>query len=74
LGNAEAHYNVSKLYHDGEGVKKDMKKAFYLLEQAAIGGHPYARHVLGCKEWNNGNFKRAKKHFISLPTLDIKIH
>ena len=41
-----------------------MKKHIYHLEEAAIGGHPEARHRLGCEESLNGNFERAKKHFI----------
>jgi hypothetical protein len=69
LGNAEAHHNLSCLYHDGEGVKKDMKRAFYHSEKAAIGGHPYARHILGCEKWGNGRFERAKKHFTIAATL-----
>ena len=69
LGNAEAHYNLSCLYHDGEGVKKDMKKEAYHLEEAAIGGHPRARYNLGCIEWNNGRFERAKKHYIIAANL-----
>ena len=34
------------------------------MEKAAIGGHPNARHNLGCVEHNNGNIERAVKHFI----------
>ncbi len=34
------------------------------MEEAAIGGHPGARHTLGCYELtNNGNLVRAVKHF-----------
>ncbi len=69
LGDADAHYNLSVMYRHGQGVEKDMKKAFYQLEQAAIGGHPYARHILGCEEGNVGNFERARKHFIIAANL-----
>ena len=33
------------------------------LEEAAIGGHPQARLVLGDYEWNKGNYERAVKHY-----------
>ena len=64
LGDAEAHYSLSVRYREGDGVEKDEKKEIYHLEEAAIGGHPYARHNLGCFEANNDNFERARKHFI----------
>jgi len=35
------------MYYEGQGVEKDKKKDVYHLEQAAIGGHPNARHNLG---------------------------
>ena len=38
LGNAEAHYCLSVMYHEGGGVVKDKKKNIYHLEKAAIGG------------------------------------
>ena len=34
------------------------------MEEAAIGGHPKARHNLGCVDWENGRLERAMKHFI----------
>ena len=64
LGSADAHYNLSCLYRDGEGVEKDNEKAIYHAEEAAIAGHPSARHNLGCKEANSGRLERARKHFI----------
>jgi hypothetical protein len=62
LGDTEAHYNLSVMYRKAQGVEKDMEKQVYHLEQAAIAGHPTARHNLGIEEWNH-NFERAKKHF-----------
>ncbi len=62
LGNAEAHYNLSIMYYEGGGAKKDTEKEIYHLEQAAIGGHPNARNNLGCVEADNGNFDRAVNH------------
>jgi len=64
LGDLQAHYQLSILYHNGEGVKKNEKKETYHLEKAAIGGHPIARFNLGCIEGQNGRHERAIKHFI----------
>ena len=69
LGNAIAHYNLSTMYDKGEGVEKNTEKEVYHLEEAAIGGHPTARHNLGCEEANNGRFERARKHFIIAANL-----
>jgi TPR repeat protein len=57
------------MYRNGKAVEKDTKKYIYHLEEAAIGGHPEARHNLGCIETNNGNFERAVKHFIIAANL-----
>ena len=64
LGDVEAHYELSFLYKNGEGVEKNEKKVFHHLTEAAIGGHPLARHNLGCKEEANKRVDRAAKHFI----------
>jgi hypothetical protein len=74
LGDPEAHYQLSTVYREGEGVEKDEEKEVYHLEKAAIGGHPDARYNLGCVEsaryklacveGRNGNIERAVKHFI----------
>ncbi|KAK1742274.1 hypothetical protein QTG54_006839 [Skeletonema marinoi] len=50
FGDVTAHYYLSIMYCNGQGVKKDEKNEVYHLEQAAIGGHPNARNGLGCKE------------------------
>jgi tetratricopeptide (TPR) repeat protein len=63
LGNVDAHYKLSLLYDDGKGVEKDSRKEIHHLEEAAIGGHPIARHNLGCEEGGSGNIERAVKHF-----------
>ena len=68
LGNAWAHYNLSCLYRDGEGVERDTEKGLHHLEEAAIGGHPEARYFLGYIEWEIGNVERAVKHFIIAAT------
>ena len=69
LGDVEAHYNLSIMYREGEGVEKDMKKYTYYMEEAAIAGHPTARHNLGVQERNNGRFERAVKHFVIAANL-----
>jgi len=71
LGVADAHYSLSCLYHEGEGVEKDMKKAVHHWEEAAIGGHLSARHNLGCNEVKKCRFERAKKHFIIAANLGV---
>eukprot|EP00984_Skeletonema_dohrnii_P018061 scaffold8348_cov78-Skeletonema_dohrnii-CCMP3373.AAC.1 len=68
LGDAEAHYQLSILYHHGHGIEKDLGKATHHREEAAIGGHPSARYNLGVLEWNNNNAERAVKHFIIAAT------
>ena len=76
LGDAIAHFELSGLYLNGEGVNKDAEKEYYHLEQAAIGGHPIARHNLGCMEaeiagWS-GRYERAKKHWIIAANLGFE--
>ncbi len=69
LGGANAHCLLGGLYCEGGGVEKDMKKAVYHWEQAAIGGHTSARGLLASYEINNGRFERAAKHFIIAANL-----
>ena len=69
LGDASAHYQLSLLYLKGHGVEKDKGKEIYHAEEAAIGGHPAARHNLGNEEWRNDNFERAVKHHIIAAAL-----
>ncbi len=64
LGNMDAHYNLSVMYQEGTGVKKDLKKEMRHLEEAAIGGHPVARYNLGVHEDRRDNPERAVKHFV----------
>jgi tetratricopeptide (TPR) repeat protein len=66
---AAAHYSLSMLYHNGQGVEKDDEKRMYHWEEAAIGGHPTARHNLGIYDGNNSKFERARKHFIIAANL-----
>jgi TPR repeat protein len=69
LGDITAHYNLSNMYQGGEGVEKDEEMELYHLEEAAIGGHPNARHNLGAIENENGNHERARKHWIIAANL-----
>ena len=65
MGNVQAHYQLSILYRDGQGVEKNEKRELHHAEKAAIRGHPHARCSLGCFEWeNNAQMDRAVKHFI----------
>eukprot|EP00985_Skeletonema_marinoi_P029086 scaffold26678_cov161-Skeletonema_marinoi.AAC.3 len=47
---AYSHYQLSRLYGEGK--------------EAAVGGHPTARHNLGCIEGDNGRNERALKHWL----------
>ena len=69
LGDAMAHSKLGVMYDRGEGVDKDEKKALYHWEEAAIGGHPFARHSLAVIEMNNGRPERGVKHFIIAANL-----
>ena len=64
LGCARAYDNLGISYHNGEGVEMDKKKAKHFYELAAMNGDVYARHNLGCDEFNAGNEHRAMKHFM----------
>ena len=64
LGDVMAHFQLSTLYRNGQGVEEDGKKELHHLEQAAIGGHPHARHNLGFRERLNGRMDRAVKHWV----------
>ncbi len=45
-------------------VEKNKKKEYHHLTEAAIGGHPEARHNLGTLESERGMHERAVKHYI----------
>ncbi len=71
LGNMEAHYSLASMYGEKKGVEKDENKERFHLEEAAIGGHPRARHMLGWKELGSDKIERAKKHFIIAANLGL---
>eukprot|EP00577_Skeletonema_sp_RCC1716_P017233 CAMPEP_0113426120 /NCGR_PEP_ID=MMETSP0013_2-20120614/30547_1 /TAXON_ID=2843 ORGANISM="Skeletonema costatum, Strain 1716" /NCGR_SAMPLE_ID=MMETSP0013_2 /ASSEMBLY_ACC=CAM_ASM_000158 /LENGTH=289 /DNA_ID=CAMNT_0000314355 /DNA_START=136 /DNA_END=1005 /DNA_ORIENTATION=+ /assembly_acc=CAM_ASM_000158 len=64
LGDAVAHFELSVMYREGEGVEKDKKREVYHLEEAAIGGHLGARYNLGIMDGKAFRFDRAMKHHI----------
>ncbi len=66
LGDAGAHFNLAYLYSHGEGVEKDDTKGLFHLEEAAISGHPNARHNLAFRE---GEIGRSLKHWIIAANL-----
>ena len=66
LGQATAYTNLGVAYAKGEGVEKNMKKAKYYFELAAMGGDVNARYKLGMFEMlEEGNYNnRAVKHWM----------
>jgi hypothetical protein len=64
LGDVVAHFNLSIMFGEGQGVDRDKMKEIHHLELAAIGGHFKARFNLGAKELQNGRIERAVKHWI----------
>jgi TPR repeat protein len=71
FGDIDAHFSLSVLYREGTGVEKDDKMGLYHLEEAAIAGHPRARHNLAIREWRNGRIDRAMKHYIIAANLGL---
>lgn len=45
-GHAEAQYNLGMMLSDGEGIRKNTKRALYWLRQSVAGGYTYAAKVL----------------------------
>ena len=65
FGDLYAHYQLGCMCSE-----RDIKKAVYHWETAAIGGHPLARYALACyEEEEHGNMERAVKHFIIAANL-----
>ena len=64
LGSAAAYCKVADAYYHAEGVERDVKKANYYDELAAMGGVAKARHNLGVLDNNVGNVERAMKHLM----------
>ena len=64
LGHAISYYNIGVAYYQGNGVKRDEKKAVHYFELGAMGGHVRARHNLGVYEARAGNMDNVIKHFM----------
>ena len=69
LGDAEAHFLLSKLYEKGEDVEKDDVKMVYHMEEASIAGHARARCCLALFESKRGRDDRALIHSIIVAKL-----
>jgi len=65
LGNIKAHNSLAhKYYNKGQGVEEDNDKAIRHWKLAAMGGHEYARCMLGDIEKDKGNMDRATKNYM----------
>ena len=74
LGCAKAYCNLGHAYQNlGLGlVEIDAKKAKHYYELAAMNGNLKARYNLGATECDNGNYKRAFKHFQLAASAGLK--
>ena len=64
-GYAKAQNNLGWLYDKGEGVPRDVKKAFDLYMQAAVQGNAIAQHNVGNKYYKGeGVDKDVNQSFI----------
>ena len=61
LGDAAANYQMGVMYQCGEYVTMNHSKRVRHLEEAAIGGHPRARHDLGELEFLKAPFEKGHK-------------
>ena len=64
LSSVSAHFELCAALALGNGVGRSMKLSIHHCEIAAKGGHPLARHNLGCDESDLRNYKRALKHWM----------
>jgi len=46
-GDAEAQFNLGKMYHNGEGVVKDTTQAIEWLQKSAVQGNANAQYAIG---------------------------
>ena len=59
LGSSDVHYELGIHFHEGG---RDMKKAKFHYEAAAMAGHEIARYNLGCIDFSSGNNSRGLEH------------
>jgi len=64
LGCTDACVSIGFAYNYGRGIDIDKEKAKHYYELAAMRGNANARHNLGNKEANTGNYNRAVKHYM----------
>jgi len=64
LGCAVAYHSIGNVYHTGDSVAVDIKKAIHYWELAAMKGQIDARHNLGVDSREKGNIDRALKHLM----------
>lgn len=58
--NADAQYNLARMYLEGAGVKKDMRQGMNWLDLAARKGHAQAQALLGQLMFNGVAAERAR--------------
>ena len=64
LGSTDACVSIGFAYNYGRGIDIDKEKAKHYYELAAMRGNANARHNLGNKEANTGNYNRAVNHYM----------
>lgn len=64
LGHATSNSEVGDTYYNGRGVERNIKKARYYWDLAAMGGEVNARYNIGCLEGQSGNISRAVEHML----------
>ena len=73
LGDLKAHYQLGVMYRRGEGVEKDEEKAVYHYEEAAMGGHPWARNNLDVSRKKMATWGEQRNTSSLLPTSETMI-
>lgn len=61
FGDADAQYNLGRMYLDGDGVRKDPRQGMNWLELATRKGHPQAQAMLGRLMFNGEPGATAQK-------------
>jgi TPR repeat protein len=74
LGDADAHHQLPCLYINGEGVQKDMKKAVYQAEKAAIGDMPWHGIIWDTTRGETVGLREQLSISSLPPILDMTIH
>ncbi len=67
-GDAEAQFNLARMYYNGEGVQKNLQKAYAWFLKASQQGHATAQYDLGLMCYNGQgapvDFKKAHDWFL----------